>query len=148
MIQYRIGDATIPHAKKTVIAHICNDENIWEAGFVLALSKRYPQAKEAYLNASLKLGDVQWIEVDENVMVANMIAQKGVLSHDNPHPIDYHALDICLEKVFTQAKKSDYTVQMPKIGVGLAGGRWDIIEPLITQNQRDVNCIVCLLNTK
>ncbi|MGW4499908.1 hypothetical protein ACWENR_15015 [Micromonospora sp. NPDC004336] len=38
------GDATSPQAKgPKVIAHVCNDAGGWGKGFVLAVSRRWPQ---------------------------------------------------------------------------------------------------------
>jgi O-acetyl-ADP-ribose deacetylase (regulator of RNase III) len=43
------GDATNPqHPGHNFIVHCCNDINAFGAGFVLALSKRYPLAKTLY----------------------------------------------------------------------------------------------------
>jgi O-acetyl-ADP-ribose deacetylase (regulator of RNase III) len=43
-ISYLQGDATSPQAKgNKIIAHICNDLGRWGKGFVLAISKRWPE---------------------------------------------------------------------------------------------------------
>lgn len=144
-MQYQFCDATIPLKKRSMIIHICNDQKIWGAGFVLALEKRYPKAKEAYLQQDLALSDVQFVQVEEQILVANMVAQKGIIGPDNPHPIDYDALDQCLQKVFEKAQNENYAIQMPQIGVGLAGGDWEIIKTLIQKHQNHVPCTVCLL---
>jgi hypothetical protein len=58
-IIYRIGDATMPFVSANssdvtvaptdiIIPHICNDLGKWGAGFVLALSRRYPEPEAAY----------------------------------------------------------------------------------------------------
>ncbi|MFI2203484.1 Appr-1-p processing protein [Streptomyces sp. NPDC020192] len=48
-ITYIRGDATVPLAKGTkVIAHVCNDIGGWGKGFVLALSRRWPEPERAY----------------------------------------------------------------------------------------------------
>lgn len=47
------GDATNPQAKgPKVIAHICNDRGAWGKGFVLAISKRWPEPEAAYWAAT------------------------------------------------------------------------------------------------
>lgn len=74
-ITYLRGDATAPHGKGVkLIVHVCNDLGGWGKGFVLALSRRWPEPEAAELGAS---------------------------------------------------------VHMPRIGCGLAGGKWSRIEPLI-----------------
>ena len=43
------GDATSPQAKgPKIIAHICNDLGGWGKGFVLAISRRWPEPERAY----------------------------------------------------------------------------------------------------
>lgn len=44
-IHYVTGDATEPIGEgEKIIAHICNDQGGWGAGFVLALSKKMGRA--------------------------------------------------------------------------------------------------------
>ena len=48
-IHYRVGDATAPVADgPKIIAHICNDIGAWGRGFVLAISRRWPEPEKAY----------------------------------------------------------------------------------------------------
>ncbi|MEX3101111.1 MULTISPECIES: Appr-1-p processing protein [unclassified Streptomyces] len=48
-ITYTRGDATTPSVKGVkVIAHVCNDSGGWGKGFVLSLSRRWPQPEAAY----------------------------------------------------------------------------------------------------
>ncbi len=60
-----------------------------------------------------------------------MIAQRGLRSFRNPHPLSYSALDTCLRKVGERAVSAGTCVQMPKIGTGLAGGDWDEVALLV-----------------
>ncbi|GHA76937.1 Appr-1-p processing protein [Streptomyces termitum] len=48
-IAYVRGDATAPRGRGTrIIAHVCNDRGGWGKGFVLALSRRWPEPEAAY----------------------------------------------------------------------------------------------------
>ncbi|WP_218034641.1 hypothetical protein [Acrocarpospora corrugata] len=48
-IHYLHGDATCPQAEgPKVIAHICHDQGGWGKGFVLAVSRRWPEPEAAY----------------------------------------------------------------------------------------------------
>lgn len=48
-ITYHIGDATAPDGRGPgVIAHVCNDSGGWGKGFVLAVSRRWPEPEAAY----------------------------------------------------------------------------------------------------
>jgi hypothetical protein len=50
-IDYRTGDATDPVGEGArIICHVCNDIGGWGRGFVVALSKRWPEP-EAQWNA-------------------------------------------------------------------------------------------------
>ena len=132
MINYVVGDATKPVGEGVkVITHICNDKGGWGAGFVLALSNSYPQAEQVYRESEeYELGTVQLVRVATDLFVCNMIAQKGTISKDNPHPIQYDALQECITKLFSLL--SDYTsLHMPRIGCGLAGGKWEKVEEII-----------------
>ena len=73
------------------------------------------------------------LDPDKKLWVANMIAQHGVRSAENPTPIRYGALSTALQHVGEFAKKNDASIVMPKIGSGLAGGDWGKIERLVTE---------------
>ena len=135
------GDATSPQAKGIkIIAHICNDQGKWGKGFVLALSARWDQSEQAYRDwhhnraeNDFGLGAVQFVQVEPYIWVANMVAQHGVKGSSRTPPIRYEAVQQCLNKVAQKAQEIDASVHMPRIGCGLAGGKWERIEPLIVQ---------------
>lgn len=143
MIEYVVGDATDPKVTgPKIIAHICNDIGGWGRGFVLSLSQRHPEAEKAYRrwNADgsmgpddrpFHLGEVQLVKVADDTWVANMIAQHGIMPKNEMPPIRYEALERCLVSVAAYAKFYGTTVHMPRIGCGLAGGKWQYIEPLV-----------------
>ena len=150
MITYLKGDATqsIGEGCKIII-HICNDIGMWGAGFTKSLSKHYPKAEEVYrerFSSSDKesscLGMIQFVDISDEIKVINMIAQKGVRTSWNPVPIDYAALNECLYLVSSiRTGEGEHfvldnsrSIHMPKIGCGLAGGSWDIIEPMIQRH--------------
>ncbi|MFF0635889.1 macro domain-containing protein [Nocardia sp. NPDC004151] len=138
-IIYKTGDATVPDTSgSAVIAQICNDLGRWGKGFVVAVSARWKQPELAYRDwyeqrefNDFGLGAVQFVRVTPDVHVANMIGQHGIRSSAGGAPIRYEAVDQALEKLAEFAAVSNASVQMPRIGCGLAGGSWDRIEPLI-----------------
>ena len=146
MIQYKNHDATKALFERTMIVHVCNNINVWSQGFVVALANRYPIAKKAYHTQDQTLSTVQFVSINKQLLIANMIAQRGILSHDNPVPLDMKALENTLEIVYRKAQEENYKIQMPRIGSGLAGGDWDEIEALITQyaNKYQVQTVICL----
>ena len=153
---YREGDATQAVADESapgprVIAHICNDVGGWGAGFVLALSRRWPEPERAYrhwyaerTNAApeadpaqineprpFALGEIQLVEVEAELSVVNMIAQRDVRSVAGRPPIRYDALQRCLRLLAREADGRGASVHMPRIGCGLAGGTWDEVGRLV-----------------
>src|SRR4051794_4293408 len=138
-ITYVKGDATRPQAKgNKVIAHFCNDLGGWGKGFVLAISKRWPGPEAAYRawhkdrsKNDFGLGAIQVVQVEPYIWVANMVAQRGMRTGANGPPIRYEAVRACLKKLAIEADRLGASIHMPRIGCGLAGGRWEEIEPII-----------------
>ncbi len=139
MITYLQGDATIPRADgPKIIAHICNDKGGWGRGFVLAISKKWPEPERAYRRwyaskEDFGLGAIQLVQVLPETWVCNMVAQYGYKVGNNGLPIRYTALRKCLEQLAAEAGGLHATVHMPRIGTGLAGGDWALIEPMIVK---------------
>lgn len=137
-IEYRKGDATSPQgAGVKFICHVNNNRGGWGAGFVVALSKKWSEPEAEYRAWSLgkrnhpfKLGQVQFVTVEEDLCVANMVAQEGYSKPGQP-AIRYEALRACLEQVAEEAIKYDASVHAPRFGAGLAGGVWSKIEEII-----------------
>ncbi|MEU2623691.1 macro domain-containing protein [Streptomyces sp. NPDC007157] len=140
-ITYIRGDATAPSGKGAkVIAHVCNDLGGWGKGFVLALSRRWPEPEKAYrawhrdrAKNDFGLGAVQLIQVDRYLWVANMIGQHGTRTGSKGVPVRYEAIDRALTKLADEAIERSASVHMPRIGCGLAGGKWPRVEPLIAE---------------
>ena len=135
-IFYLNGDALRPRGDgKKIICHICNNKGKWGAGFVLALSKRWSEPEALYRDVNvqdLNLGNVQFVEVEPGLLVANMIAQHGTGPDENGRaPIRYGALRVALATVNDQAYRIGATLHMPRIGCGLAGGNWEDVENII-----------------
>jgi O-acetyl-ADP-ribose deacetylase (regulator of RNase III) len=125
--------------KKTIIAHVVNNEGLWGAGIVVAISRKWKQPEAMYRKLCkkidkevLKQGTVQFVDVAPNVTVCNMFAMDGVASEANPQPLIYNSLFTCLKSLRMKAERDNVEViQMPKIGSGLARGSWSVIRKLI-----------------
>jgi O-acetyl-ADP-ribose deacetylase (regulator of RNase III) len=134
MIRYVTGDATRPEgAGLRVICHVCNDVGAWGSGFVVALSRRWPEPELLYReHSSLELGEVMFATVDNELLVANMVAQHAFPTHARPVAVDYEALRTCLSVVAQFcASEEDASVHMPRIGCGIAGGDWTEVARII-----------------
>ena len=145
-LYYTTGDATKPSgsAKVKILPHVCNDARKWGAGYVLALSKAYPKAESEYKSLdTYELGKVQWVQCTEEIIVANMIAQRNVYSlkdgsKDGCPPLRYNFLFKAMKEVAEKIKQIKEKVwpceiHAPKFACGLAGGEWDIVELFIKE---------------
>ncbi|MGI5135002.1 macro domain-containing protein [Streptomyces sp. CA-106110] len=140
-ITYVRGDATAPSGGGVrLIAHVCNDIGGWGRGFVLALSHRWPEPEEAYrawhrdrAANDFGLGAVQFVRVEPDVWVANMIGQRGIRRGGKGVPVRYEAIDTALGALADKAVELGASVHMPRIGCGLAGGNWARVEPLVVE---------------
>ena len=147
-IHYLQGDATSPQAKGVkIIAHVSNDLGGWGKGFVLAISKRWPGPEREYrachrerARNNFGLGATQFVHCEEYIWVANMIGQHGLKAGSHGAPVRYDAIEQCLGAVAAKAGELNASVHMPRIGCGLAGGKWENIEPLIIAQlcERDI----------
>jgi O-acetyl-ADP-ribose deacetylase (regulator of RNase III) len=146
------GDATDPQASgRKVIAHICNDRGGWGKGFVVAISRRWPEPERDYRDwhrhragNDFGLGAVRLVPVRPDIWVANMIGQHGMRAGSNGPPIRYEAVEQCLAALGDHALELRASVHMPRIGTGLAGGRWEKIEPIVLRTlcERDLDVTV------
>lgn len=140
-ITYVRGDATAPQGKGVkLIVHVCNDLGGWGRGFVLALSRRWPEPEAAYrrwhrerAGNDFALGAVQFVRVGEWVWVANLVGQRGIRRGSKGVPVRYEAIDAGLALVARKAVELGASVHMPRIGCGLAGGRWERVAPSIEE---------------
>lgn len=138
-IEYVVGDATNPYGDgPRIIVHVCNDVGAWGRGFVVALSRRWPEAERRYRswyarNESLPfaLGQVQFVEVADQLWVANMIGQHDIRPRSKIPPVRYEAIREGLQSVAVFAQTVGATIHMPRIGAGLAGGTWAEISAII-----------------
>jgi ferredoxin-like protein FixX len=116
------------------IPHVCNNRSGWGRGFVIPLAKFCPKAKEVYLQAGkedmLMLGETQFINCGNDVVVCNMVAQ--TLFYDVQRNLDYVSLAFCMEQVrYEFLECGGQRILCPKFGSDLAGGNWEFIADLI-----------------
>lgn len=146
MIHYVVGDATQPQGDgPKIIAHIVNTSGGWGRGFVVALSRRWAEPENLYRRwhkeLTFVLGSVQLVKVAPDLAVANMLAQRGYALPGKPAVV-YDALRSCLEKVAMRAVALGATVHMPRIGCGLAGGKWEEVEPILGETMKGIEVFV------
>lgn len=144
MITYVKGDATKPQGDGAkIICHVCNDIGAWGAGFVIALSKLWKDPERMYkawhktlpqTDSDFMLGNVQFVQVEPDITVANMIGQRGIGKGKNGEsPVRYDAIRSALQKVANKSLAEGMSVHAPRFGAGLAGGDWAEIEKIINE---------------
>ena len=146
-----------------IIPHVCNNANLFGAGFAAAIASQYPVVKENFhlLGNKAQLGHVQFVSTRtdkhyrRNLIVANMIAQNKTISKTtNPRPLNYEALVNCMVSVRSLVNKLSSTehekveIHCPKFGCGLAGGDWSFISDLIADIWSGMDVFVYVLKSK
>jgi O-acetyl-ADP-ribose deacetylase (regulator of RNase III) len=153
-LHYVRGDAADPRVSgPTILAHVVNNQARRWGGHGLAseLSRRFPQAHEDYQAwaakpTHLRLGALSVVAVDENLAIANLIAQAGYGDSRSPR-LRLRALRGALEALAAEARARDAAVHMPLIGTGQGGTAWAPVRDLVLAElcDRDVDVVVYVL---
>lgn len=138
-----------------IVPHVCNNVNLFGAGFAAAVAKHYPLVKANYhmLGNKNVLGYVQFIEVFKNptyghkLIFANMIAQNGTINNNNIRPLNYFALCNSMDSVKKYVlqnfdKENPVQIHAPKFGCGLAGGNWNFIQELVADIWKNIPVLI------
>lgn len=148
---------------KLVISHIVNDLGIAGAGVALGIVRKWPLVYEQYtkwhgdngyydLSYELKkkatwikhrmsLGETQFVEVEKDIFIANLVGQKGIGPNEfGLQPIRMDSLYECLLRLrkFVVENKI-VSVASPMFGSKRSGGDWKEILMMITDIFDDVN---------
>lgn len=148
MIKYVKGD--VFSTKAQIIAHGCNCRGGYGAGIAATMAKKYPESARMYLKKfkeeGWKLGEVQVVSVGNNRFIANCATQD---KYGSPRGGVIYASYPAIKKVMEQLKEicdeNQWTLAMPKIGAGLAGGDWVVIEKIINDVFQDTEVLVYVL---
>lgn len=145
-IQYKIGD--LLDAEEDIICHQVNCLGYMGAGLALQLRKKYPEMFEEYKrfinypptgsifiaptrnqNIEMLMGRAHFYFAKDKKIIASLFAQKGV---GNGVQTDYDSLYESLCRVSEYAITTKRTIAIPyKLGCGLAGGDWEVVEKII-----------------
>ena len=119
--------------KPIVILHGCNCFCNMGAGIAKYLKQQYPLVytvdKQTGFGDKKKLGSLSIAGIHGNFHIVNCYSQYnyGFKKGGKP-PVEYKAIGECLEKV--AQLYNGWEIRSPKIGCGLAGGDWNIVEPM------------------
>lgn len=148
IVETQKGSATSPRPQLStcpidgwgvIIAHLANNVGAWGRGFVLAVDELSSIPRKAYKEMAqrhsniIPLGETQFCEVEPDLWVANMVAQKGITrTAESDCLVDYKALNECLKTTFQRAVLLRCNVHIPSgMGSGLAGGDEKMIHEMI-----------------
>jgi O-acetyl-ADP-ribose deacetylase (regulator of RNase III) len=143
MIKTLYGNVlTIPHI---FICHQVNCRAVMGAGVAGQVKKKWPKAYEWYFkdckwkSKEELLGSICPVPVEDNVSIIHMFAQDDYGRSDKCYT-DYEAFERCLHAIKNHVPEENTIIRFPyKIGCGLAGGDWNIIQKLIYEILGDYN---------
>ena len=131
--------------KEGIIVHGCNCQGVMGGGVALSIRNQFPTVYNLYrkqyeLQGFLELGTIQTVNVAPNKYIINAMTQKyfGPGSVTGSTYVSYYAIRECFKQVNEFAAGfidlgNPLAVCFPKIGAGLGGGDWDIIESIIEE---------------
>ena len=147
MISYKVGDL-LKDCSATFLLHQTNCMGIMGGGIAAQIRTYYPKVNEEYewlcskqVNIGDLLGTIQILiedncDIDNPQYIVNCFGQKRISSTFKM--TSYDALDECFEAVrkYCHTNYPDgCTIGIPyKIGCGLGGGNWEIVEAIIRKN--------------
>ena len=145
-IRYVRGDAT--EASQVIILHGCNDAGRMGSGIAKTIKAKFPEAYETYRRVyeqnenSLELGKIVWAHISPTRIIGNAITQHGY-GNDGGVYVDYDAIRKCIQRANAKCLKRKFVeFALPRIGAGLGGGRWDLIEQIIRDETTDCTAVV------
>ena len=121
-----------------IIVHGCNTLNVMGAGIALAIANKYPEALAVDTQASNdgenKLGQFSIAKLPDHKRIVNLYIQSDVGT--DSRKLDYEALCVGLTHLRdlisdAVAQGRSYTLGLPWIGCGLAGGDKRVVKAMI-----------------
>lgn len=116
-----------------VIAHGCNAQGVMGSGVAKIVKERYAVAYTAYVafcktqNVLRLMGRNVAVKCNHNRTIVNMITQERY-GRDGQRYVSYDAISKCFNSLENMGYEK---VAIPKLGAGLGGGDWTVIEAII-----------------
>lgn len=128
---------------KDYIVHGCNAQGVMASGFAKAVREKYPKSykdyKEAYDRYGLHVGETVLSLQDDETTIVNAITQKFYGRNPDIQYVSYDAIWMAFSMFedhfmhYNFDKTHKIRIHYPKIGAGLGGGDWNIIESIIDE---------------
>lgn len=143
MVTHKKGN--LLEAKEDIIAHGVNCRGGFGSGVAGQIAKKYPKAQHAYFHKfqidGWDLGDVDFVPQYDRKIIANCATQDN-FGYKNELHVDYNAIRETMTKLKHWAAQHGYSIAVPKIGCGLAGGDWQTVKVILEEVFNDYDCVV------
>lgn len=141
---YKRGN--ILDCSEDIIVHQTNCLGIMGGGLALQIRNKYPEVYNKYhLHCSIikdkssLLGTTLFLSTNDGKIIANCFGQLGI--NKNICQTNYNALQSSLQAVKDYSIQANKSIAIPyKIGCGLAGGDWSIVEQILDDIFQDCKC--------
>lgn len=135
MIRYIDGDLVRDAEQFDVIAHCCNCFCTMGSGIAPQIKTKFPEAYDVDCTTGkgdkAKLGTISYTE-NTTPIVVNLYGQYDYTGRRrNEMDLDYQALKSALTMM--KEKFAGKRFGLPKLGAGLAGGDWVVIERILQE---------------
>lgn len=134
-MQLRKGDLT--EAKEAVIIHGCNNRGVMGSGVAKAIRSKWPMAYNVYrMNFESTIPDglgsfTSYYSTEDEKTIVNLISQDGY-GYDGKKYASYTAIMSGLVDIVNWNRYNKITkFAIPKIGCGLGGLKWEIMEIIL-----------------
>ena len=116
-----------------IIAHGVNCKKVMGAGVALAIRNKWPTVFVQYMDTDPVLGTADFVQVDDDLYVANCYTQKSYGNSNNKHA-SADAISTSLAEVFKVAVLTGMNVvSLPAIGSDRGGLDWETeVLPIIS----------------
>jgi O-acetyl-ADP-ribose deacetylase (regulator of RNase III) len=119
---------------RQIIAHGCNNQGGFGSGVAGQIARRFPEVRNAYKNKYQKegfeLGEIQvvplWKPLTKTKIIVNLITQASY-GKQGIH-VSYDACYLAFRTLLRYCQMHMNDLALPKIGSGLGGGRWELVE--------------------
>lgn len=155
MIIYKTGN--LLDTPDEVIVHGCNAQGVMGSGVAKAIREKYPKAYSDYIRTwnftpksdivlRAMMGNVVVSPQPDGKTILNAITQENY-GTDGKKYVSYDAIDKAMISIAHSSMFKDFfggekrtvpaKISMPRIGAGLGGGNWEVIEAIINHRLKD-----------
>lgn len=157
-IVYKYGDVVeaFKNGEIDVLVHGVNCQGKMNSGIAKQIRAEFPKAFKHYRESFFQsdeprpdvLGFAQFVKIEDNKFIVNGFTQDKYGYDKSFRFCSYDAIDQVISQLRNSCLKSSIDgkkIGMPKIGAGLGGGNWKVIEAIISSHFTDRDVYVYTL---